>query len=370
MSIDKAAAAFDADMGNTTSSVDTSSQPAVMEMTDLFPGREIERDVVAGGDEMDPPFKAAETPAEDNKTKRTVEGEPPSEEDLLYGEPPAEGDEEVDPEADEDEEVDPEAVVDEIDIDEFGDRPIRLMIDGEEKILPLKEATQGYIRTATFHQRLNEIDEAKTVLREEASTLLEEKKQVVARLDELIKDSEALLPVEPNWDEAYAKDAGKARALQKQYEEYGRKLNDLRKKRDDAKKDAKTQAEKDTAKYAADERKKFEDANPIWKSDPKKKQIDLASMVRTARALRFTDAEIAQVLDSRLLGALLKASKYDRMMAARPKSVPRGKTPVRPGAGKSRTAPKGIDRSQQQLARTGRVDDAAAVFDNILKTQG
>jgi hypothetical protein len=71
-----------------------------------------------------------------------------------------------------------------------------------------------------------------------------------------------------------------------------------------------------------------------------------------------------------MLQVLLKASKYDRMMAAKPKPVirqPQGK-PIAPGAGsaKQRTAQKGVSSAMKRLNRTGRLDDAAVVFDQLL----
>lgn len=360
--ISDAAAAFDADMG-VTPKVDASSAPPTIEFEDIFPSRQKETDVVAGGDELDPPFKPGQAEKADKSAQGEVEGEP-SEDDILYGDDTVKAD---DAEEEEDEPGEPGEEGDgEIDLDEVGDRLVRVTIDGEEKTVPLREATQGYIRTQTFHQRLNHLDEAETVLREEAANLLEEKKQVVAQLDALIADSEALLPAEPNWDDEFAKDAARARSKQKVFDEFKGRLSTLRDNRDKALKELQAQAERDTVQFAAKERKKFEDQNPVWATDADKKKKDLASMVRTARAHKLTDKEIAGILDSRYLGILLKASKYDRMMAARPKSVPRGKSPVKPGAGRNRTVPKGIDRSQRQLQRSGSVQDAALVMDQII----
>lgn len=357
--IEQAAAAFDVDMG-APKTVNSSSSPAVLQMDEIFPTRVKETDVVAGGD--DTPMEGESQ--QQTSAQRQVEGEP-TEEDILYGDDakdPESEDEEV--EAADPDEVDPE--VETVDIDAEGDRLVTVTIDGEEKVIPLREATQGYIRTQTFHQRLNHIDEVENTLRSEAATLLEEKKQVVTTLDALIGDQETLLPAEPDWDAEFAKDAAKARQKQKVFTEFNTKLSALRQRRHQAALEVQAQVEKDTVQFATKERKKFEDANPIWGSDPEKKKKDLASMVRTARAARLTDKEIAGIIDSRYLGILLKASKFDRMMAARPKSVPRGKSPVKPGAGRTRTVPKGVDRSQRQLQRTGSVADAAAVMDQII----
>jgi len=359
--IDKAAEAFDTDMGNAP--IRSEEGPASMGMDEVFPARQKETDVVAGGDDLDPPFgnNPGDHPARKDEPREL------SEDEILYGEEkdpadPAdgeEGDEEEPRDEDEDDEL--------LDLSEIGDKMVKITIDGKEKVVPLTEATQGYIRVQTFHQRMNEVEEARGVLREEATNLLEDKRRVVAQLDELIQQSEALLPKEPDWDDLFAKDPAKARNLQKQYQDFTGKIGEFKQARARAQNEMRAQVESDTVKFAAEERRKFEDANPHWKSDPEKKKKDISSMVRTARTHKFTDAEIAQVLDSRMLGILLKASKYDRMMAARPRSIPRGKPPVKPGTGRTRTVPKGVDRSQQMLARTGSVEHAADVFTNMIR---
>jgi hypothetical protein len=92
-------------------------------------------------------------------------------------------------------------------------------------------------------------------------------------------------------------------------------------------------------------------------------------MRRTGLTAGFTEEELSQVYDSRMLQVLLKASKYDRMMAAKPKPVvrPQGK-PITPGAGsaKSRTAQSGVTSAMKRLNKTGSIDDAAVVFDQII----
>jgi len=92
-------------------------------------------------------------------------------------------------------------------------------------------------------------------------------------------------------------------------------------------------------------------------------------MRRTGLSAGFAEEELSQVYDSRMLQVLLKASKYDRMMAAKPKPIVRAQAkPIPPGAGsaRSRTAQRGVTSAMKRLNRTGSIDDAAVVFDQIL----
>jgi hypothetical protein len=93
-------------------------------------------------------------------------------------------------------------------------------------------------------------------------------------------------------------------------------------------------------------------------------------MRRTALASGFNDYEVATVYDPRMLDVLWKASKYDRMMANKPKAIIPGKgRTLTPGAatplgGNARR--KGFDDAQRQLASSGKLEDAAEVFRRML----
>jgi hypothetical protein len=379
-SIDNAASAFSADMNGGKSQVDTSSSPAVVSMDDVFSPRQIEQDVQAGGDdtltdeEIAAARKQRRTPAKAEEDEGDGEDKDP-----LYADDPAEGEvEEVeeDPDAEEnaseDEEGDEEkAAKDDEEVDLDPDLEVEVVVDGKPKKVKLEEALNGYIRTETLHQRLNELNEIKTTMRTEAQALITDREKAAEMLEELASDIESLMPTEPNWDEEYARDATKARQMQKSFEEYGKKVKELRAKRDEARAAVSETQIKQARNFAGSEREKFDGAeeNRHWTTDPVKKEKDLKAMVRTAKNLGFTADEIKGTLDSRMLLLLLRASKYDRMVANRPKLAPQGKKNAKPGAGNGqrvRTARKGIGRAQQQLARSGHVDDAAAVFQRLL----
>ena len=93
------------------------------------------------------------------------------------------------------------------------------------------------------------------------------------------------------------------------------------------------------------------------------------SMRRTAEAVGFNEYEVATVYDPRMLTILLKASKYDRMQAAKPRAVipGKGKT-LTPGAATplGNVRKNGLDEAQRRLASSGKLIDAADVFRRML----
>lgn len=246
---------------------------------------------------------------------------------------------------------------------------VEVTVDGEPVAVTLKEALEGYVRTDTFHRRMNQLDEAKKVIRTAAADAVHNYEFATNLAKEMEAHMEAMLPKEPNWDEEFQKDAAKARELQKYYEKARAFIADLRTKQVEiADKQAKSN-QTQLAAFAEEEAMRFAQMNSKNWTDPKKKAKDLASMRKTGLASGFSEKELSEVYDSRMLSVLLKASKYDRMMAARPKPIePRGPKPVPPGAGsaRSRTAQRGASTAMTRLNRTGSVEDAALVFDNII----
>lgn len=295
-----------------------------------------------------------------------------------------EGDEDPrEAEGDEDEEGEGD---DDADVDDGDDEPgkgfdtqqFSVLVDGEEVVVTGREALEGYIRTQTFHRRLQKVHEAAQIVQRQAADVDSKQKRIDEMLAEAEEIMKAALPAqEPDWDKLYAEDPKYARELQKNWDSYKAQIAEVAAKRTKAQEVAAEEDRKAMAQYAAAEREKFVRMNPNWKA-PSDMERDLSAMHRTAMQIGFTQEEINAVLDSRMLQVLLKASKYDRMVASKPKALlPKGKkqqtrhatTPPIRNSGKgspSGNLPKGIRNAQQRLNRTGSVEDAADVFKGII----
>jgi len=246
---------------------------------------------------------------------------------------------------------------------------VEVTVDGEPVEVTVKEALEGYVRTETFHRRMNQLDEAKKIVRRAAADAVQNYDYSMTIAKQMEAHMAQMIPPEPNWDEEFKKDPTHARELQRYYE----KANTFRAQMQNQLGEAfKKRSESETVQlqaFAEEENAKFESLNRKHWTDPKRKAKDLHSMRRTGLTAGFSEEELSQVYDSRMLQVLLKASKYDRMMAAKPKPIvrPQGK-PITPGTGsaKSRTVQKGVSSAMKRLNRTGSVEDAAVVFDQII----
>jgi hypothetical protein len=251
----------------------------------------------------------------------------------------------------------------------FFGRKVEVTVDGEPVEVSVKEALEGYVRTETFHRRMNQLDEAKKVVRRAAADAVHNYEYSTNLAKQMEEHLNALIPKEPNWDEEFAKDPAKARDLQRYYEKANGFRQQMKERMDEANKKMVESNSNQLAAFAEEEAAKFESENRRNWSDPKKKVKDLSSMRRTGLTAGFTEEELSQVYDSRMLQVLLKASKYDRIMASKPKPTEKAQAkPIAPGAGSARQRKEGnsVSTAMKRLNRTGRLDDAAVVFDQLL----
>jgi hypothetical protein len=240
-------------------------------------------------------------------------------------------------------------------------------VDGETHHVTLQEALRGYVRQATFHKRMNHLNEVQGQL-ETYDTQL---RSNWAWWDKARRDYEEdltnLIPAEPDWDQEFAADPHQAHAKQKIFQTLYGKLQQSRGLRAQRETAEAAETDRRVQKYAVDGFSRFVMDSKIPDEPTLTKNIQ--SMRRTAKAMGFSDYEVATVYDPRMLGVLLKASKYDRMMAARPRAVIPGKgRTLTPGSATPLgNAPRrGLDEALRRQASSGRLDDTAEVFRRLL----
>jgi len=219
---------------------------------------------------------------------------------------------------------------------------------------------------------MNQLDEAKKIVRRAAADAVQNYEYSMNVARQMEAHMEQMIPKEPNWDEEFQKDPQRARELQRYYEKANGFRSQMRAQMQEIVAKQNESSQTQLAAFAEEEAARFEAANRKNWSDPKKKAKDLQSMRKTGLASGFSEEELSQVYDSRMLQVLLKASKYDRIMANKPQPVQKTVAkPIAPGAGsaKQRSKSNGVSSAMKRLNRTGRMDDAAVVFDQLLSRE-
>lgn len=287
------------------------------------------------------------------------------------------GDEDDDPEADEegadysegDEDPDEESNDEEEASAKIDDgQKVTVKVDGEELEVPLKEALEGYIRTKTFHSRLNQLREAATTVEQEAVKVAKNRDKYSELLDTLTTQLDSLVPKEPDWDKLAEQDPRAAYDTRVAWDKFKEQRAALESEKARIATEKEAESTENLRKYVVAERGKMLSAVPDW-NDSKIRERDQKAMSATAKAVGFSDDEISTVYDHRMMRVLLKAAKYDRLMARKPKVSAGHSKLTKHGPGDRGTAPKADVGAHKRLSSRGDLDSAADVFASVLNNE-
>jgi hypothetical protein len=240
--------------------------------------------------------------------------------------------------------------------------------DGETFHVTLEEALRGYSREQTFHKRLAHLNQVSQELQQNQGYLQASWAQWQKARQDYEEDVARMLPTEPNWDQEFAVNPHNAHAQQKVFQTIYAKLAASRQARAEREAAAQQEHDRQVQDYAVKGFSKFVMDNKIPDEPTLKK--NLHSMRKTAANAGFSEYEVATVYDPRMLTVLLKASRYDRMMAARPRAVIPGKgRTLTPGAAtplNGNGQRRGLDEALRRQASSGSLDATAEVFRRLL----
>ncbi len=241
-------------------------------------------------------------------------------------------------------------------------------VDGRPEQVTLDEALAGYIKEATFKQRLNKVHEARQAVEAQANEVSQWRGLYAQRLQALDRELAELTPAEPDWDKEFAANPNGARAQQKAFQAIYAKRQQIAQEQQRVAEETRVANDKQIQSYAVQQFGEFvQEANY---RDEKALQSELSVIRSYLRKEGFNEAEAATVYDKRMLHVARKAALYDQMMSSKPK-------PVRPGQGRAlipgaakpigNAARRHIDDAQQRLAKTGRLEDAASVMARLIR---
>lgn len=123
------------------------------------------------------------------------------------------------------------------------------------------------------------------------------------------------------------------------------------------------------SKHVAAEAAKLQQAIPDF-ADKEKGESIRKDIRNFAKNIGWSDEELASVYDSRAVLTLYKAMQYDRLVSNKPevtKKVAQAPKMLKAGASQQRSPDQEqVKKQKQQLKRSGRVADAASVFERFL----
>lgn len=283
----------------------------------------------------------------------------------------AAGDEELLDDADaSSDETDPEQSEEEGDSEEE-DQPqvFTVKVDGKEVDVTLEELQKGYSRTQDYTRKTQQIAEVRKQTEAELQEVRAEREQYAQLLGALQAQVQQAAQPNIDWDRLYNEDPiewVRQREVMRENQEKAAAIQSEQQRL--AQLSQREQLQQREA-LLAQEQEALVAAIPEWK-DAKKAQAEKAMLVQFGQKIGFTPDDLKNVVDHRAVVMLRKAALYDQMMSKRGQIKPvtnNGPRPAKPGAAGRVSSNTEAMRTQQRLAKTGRVDDAANAILQLLK---
>jgi hypothetical protein len=260
---------------------------------------------------------------------------------------------------------------DEVEAEEEEDKPpvFTVKVDGKNVEVTLEELQKGYSREADYTRKTQQVSEERRAFQAEAELVRTERQQYSQLLGSLQAQLQQNAAPQIDLDRLYnedpiewvrqkelARDAEKVHAAivsEKQ------RLSHIQ---------AQEQYQSMQA-HLAQQQDAMLKAIPEW-ANPDKAKAEKTLLIEWGQKLGFSSDELKNIFDHRAVVALRKAALYDQMMTKRGNirpAVNNGPKPAKPGAAGRMDNTTDSRRSQQRLAKTGRVNDAASAIEHLLR---
>lgn len=308
-------------------------------------------------DNQEPETEATSEAPEAQAADETAEAELTEEatEDAASDEPDEEGDQ-AEEEAEAEEEQEPIYTV---------------KIDGTEIEVPASELVKGYQRQQDYTQKTMALAEERKALTQEFEQARTERVEYLRGLQALEQQLTALQPQRPDFDRLYAENPVEAARIEYEWRKYEDSMKTISaEKQKVAQIEEMAQAQQIAQMVEQNRERLLNERLPEWK-DPAKAKRDRDAIRQTLVAEGFTPEELDQLYDDRMVKIAWKAAQYDQMQAQRKAIKPtpqKGPAPMRPSSQNfaPRTSVTEVTRAKQRLAKTGSLQDAAAVIAKML----
>jgi hypothetical protein len=297
---------------------------------------------------------------------------------LLGGdEAPEEGQANEQPEAEEEIEASEEAPTDEYEEEDPQDsneepetKRFRVKVAGEELELSQEELINYAQQGADYTRKTQQLAEQRKALEAEAQSVIQarqlrdtyaERLQMIEQMltaQDSNEDLDSLKENDPigyavrvaemqqKEKQMYAVQAERQRIAEEQQAEYGQNMQ----------------------RYIATQAQELTKFIPEY-AHPEKGESLRSDIRKFAKSVGFSDQDLSNVVDHRQVLTLYKAMQFDKLQQAKPqvtKRVSEAPKTLQSGNGNKSTNSDTMKRNQQQLKQSGKVRDAAKIFESFL----
>jgi hypothetical protein len=288
-------------------------------------------------------------------------------------EPEVEDFEEQDEELVDEEELeydDEEDGEEETEVEELEEQPVyRVTVDGNEIEVTQDELLNGYSRQQDYTRKTQELANQRKLIEQQAQELQQRDAIYAQLLPKMEAQLKGELVNEPDWNSLYDDDPI-AYVREKQiWDEKKEKLTAVSAEQQRLQQEAYVQQQQQIAYIVQDGQQRILQIIPEWKN------AEIASKEKSAirdygiNVLGYSAQEMDAIYDYRALLGLRNAWLNSKTVEAT-KKKPTQKAPARvarPGSTSRKKSLAPAQRAKQVLAKTGKVQDAAKVFEQFLK---
>lgn len=269
------------------------------------------------------------------------------------------------------EETEPVEDAEDVEEDNSEEEPrFTVKVDGKEIEVSLDELKNGYQRQADYTKKTMEASEARKSAEAEIQKALAERQDYANKLNFYAQSLEAGLQEQQqiNWAELLENDPVEYLKQQRTYQDRQAALYQARQEQDLLIQQQAQETQKAYSNYLEEQQQQLLAKLPAWK-DADKAKAERAEIRTFLQEQGYSDEDIKNVSDHRHVLLIRQAMNFAKLLKNAPEATKKvEKAPIkaeRPG--NSETNPlDGRNKAMQRLSRTGRVEDAAAVFASIL----
>ena len=288
-------------------------------------------------------------------------------------EPEVEDFEEQDEELVDEEELeydDEEDGEEETEVEELEEQPVyKVTIDGDEIEVTQDELLNGYSRQQDYTRKTQELANQRKLIEQQAQQISQMDAIYAELLPKMKAQLESSLGDEPDWDSLHEDDPIAFVRERQLWDDKRRQLESASAEQQRLQQETYVQQQQQLAAIVEDSQQKLLEIIPEWKKPEVANQEKAEIQNYAINELGYTPEEISQVYDYRALLGLRNAWLNSKTVEAT-KKRPTQKAPARVARPGSSTRKKSIapaKRAKQILAKTGKVQDAAKVFEQFLK---
>ena len=294
-----------------------------------------------------------------------------------------EAEEVIEPEIDEFEEQDEELVdeedleyddeedgEEETEVEEVEEQPVyRVTVDGEEIEVTQDELINGYSRQQDYTRKTQELANQRKTIEQQAQELAQRDAIYAQLLPKMEAQLKGELVNEPDWDSLYNDDPIAFVREKQLWDEKKEKLKAAQAEQQRLQQESYVQQQQLIAQQVQEGQQKLLEIIPEWKNAEVASKEKLAIRDYGINVLGYSPQEMDAIYDYRALLGLRNAWLNSKTVEAT-KKKPTQKAPARvarPGTTTRKKSVAPAKRAKQVLAKTGKVQDAAKVFEQFLK---